>query len=170
MSTADLDEAKAILAALVAEMNAKWNGRVGPPMAYFSIKGGGYASYVVYTANGIKEPGPEGYGGPLAPTAVDAAKGMAHVVKVLLDGSIGTLYWRRAVSLDFEPAVGFEKSQQTGFAMSPAGWRVSMRLVIVDGEWDTEPADLLTNPEDYPEWAEMVARYQRGLQGWSPKA
>lgn len=159
--TSDRVAAGAILDKLAADMNAEWNGRPGPPMAYFDLKDGRHAVYVVYTANGFREQG-ENYG-PLAPTAVDAAKGMAHTVATMLAGSIGTLYWRRPTTIDYESPVGFDESQKMGVDMSPGGWRVSMRLIIIDGEWETEPADLHTTPEDYPGWAEMVAKYLEGV-------
>lgn len=157
----DIDEASAILEACVAKMNAVWNGRMGPPMAYFDLKGGGRAIYAVYTANGIKKQG-ESYG-PLAPTAVDAARGIVHTTQAVLAGSSGTLYWRRSASLDCDPPIGFDESVRMNTDMSPGGWRVSMRLVIVDGEWETEPADLRTMPEDYKGWDEMVATYLAGV-------
>lgn len=157
----DLDEANAILAARVAEMDAQWKGRDGFPMAYFDLKDGRHAVYVMYTANGIKEQG-DRYGS-LAPTAVDAAKGWAETTRVFLEGSAGILYWRRRPSIESGEAISFEQSKEWGREMSPAGWQCSARLIIVEGEIELEPADLRTMPEDYVGWDEMVAKYLAGV-------
>lgn len=157
----DIDEANAILAARVAEMDATWSGRDGFPMAYFPLKGGGAAVYVVYSHNGIKEQGQSL--GNLGPTATDVAKAWVDMTKTYLDGSIGILYWRRRPAIEFGEAVSFEQAKEWNCQMSPAGWKCTGRLVIVDGEPELEPADLYTMPEDYPGWAEMIAKYLEGV-------
>lgn len=127
----DQEEGQAIIKARVNELDARLAGHDGFPGAYFEFMGGGRGVYAVYTANGIKPQGQK-YG-PLAPTAVDAAKGWCAVV-AFLDNMSGTLFWRRRPDLRLEPPITFDQAQALGEEMSPGGWAVISRFVVADKE------------------------------------
>jgi|SRR5579864_342794 len=142
----DLDKANDTIAKCVAELDAKFHGHDGFPGAYFSLKGGGYATYVYYTQNGVKAQGKSF--GPRAPTAIDAAKGWVAAIAGYFRYAEpdATLFWRKRPILECLPAISFEEMQEGYGHMSPEGWVVSSRFALVEGE----PAPIPENPE-HPE-------------------
>lgn len=161
----DLDEAKAILAARVAELDARFKGRPGLPMAYFDLKGGGRAMYDVWGIGGIK---PQGQPHELRDTPVAAAKAWVKMTRIFDDPELlGILYWRRPVEIGYSGTREQVRSEPDGewvTAEWTEGWYVNGRFVIVDGEPDLELKDIEGFPNDIPAgWAEMVAKYLEGV-------
>lgn len=154
----DLEQAEGIVAKRVAELDERFCGHDGFPSYGVFLVRWGIAPYRSYTANGIKEQG-RSYG-PLAPTAIDAAKGWVSVTHRHLDSLTGTLFWRKRPKLEFQPAVSFEEAYDDEWSsgMSAAGWRIMSRLVVIP---EAEPATGEQAVADIPPtWEDKIASKQ----------
>lgn len=161
----DLDEANALLAARVAELDARFHGHDGLPTAYVPLASGGIVVYEKLCINGIVEQGRSiGY----ALTPKEAARLWIEASLIYEDPDlVGTLFWRRRPRLEYGEVREQSRTEPDGewseFWTSYQGWRVYARLVIANGEPGFDAEKLANHPEDFPDdmRALMVAARER---------